>query len=358
MRKVLGLCLALVLAVLTNFSPAEDNGVKIFGDLAFRYHGHYNVDTTFLNNLEMKFRLGASKQINERITAYLRFETGGQNAPAGTWPTMGDRLNKTSFLLNRAYLDYNANCGIDFIMGKFDNYFIAPVYGVGATELIFDADVPFTGAALAWNQVQDGEWTEGPRVMAVYNSLTFRYSANSVNTSAYSIGGQLAYKFPFGLTASLGDLFFNEEGFPEFISGISGMTTNSPGMDEFNLFNLTARYETEVVEKPLSVLGDWVVNTKADSLRHGILGDLSWGSVKEKMNWQLGLRFTWIQQEAVISQLNEDQSGTNLVGFMPWFKYRPLEKTLIFFTLYVTDIADGPDQPIRWRPRLYYIVNF
>jgi hypothetical protein len=358
MKRILGLWLAFSFATLCSISLAQDTGLKIFGDISFRYHGYYDVDTTYLNNLEMKFRLGASKKVNDRITAYLRFDTGPQNNPGGTWPTMGDQLNKTSFLLNRAYLDYRADMGLELLVGKFDNPFVAPIYGVGASEMIFDADVPFTGAAISWNQTQAGEWKQGFRVMADYNSLTFRYSSNSVSTSAYSIGGQVTYKFPFGLTASLGDIFFNEEGFPEFISGISGKASNSPGMDEFNLLNLTARYERTAAGRPLVILGDWVYNTKADSLRHGILGDLNWGSVQEKMGWQLGLRFTWIQQEAVISQLNEDQSGTNLVGFMPWFKFKPLENTLIFFTLYVTDIADGPDQPIQWRPRLYNMVSF
>ena len=339
-------------------TPAQENGVKVFGDVSFRYHGLYDVDFTYLSNLEGKFRLGASKQVNDRITAYLRFDTGPQNSPAGTWPTMGDQLKKVSFLLNRAYLDYRSDWGLDFIVGKFDNPFIAPIYGVGATELVFDADVPFTGAALAWNQIQEGEWKEGVRVMADYNSLTYRYSSNPVTTSAYSVGGQIAYKFSFGLTASLSDLFFNEEGFPEFITGISGNSTNSLGMDQFNLLNLNASYTKELAGKPLSLMGDWVVNTEADSLRHGLLGDVAWGSAKEVKGWQLGLRFTWIQEDAVISKLNEDKSGTNLVGFMPWFKWKPLDNTQIFFTLYVTDIADGPDLPILWRPRLYYIVNF
>ncbi|OGC91105.1 MAG: hypothetical protein A2142_01040 [candidate division Zixibacteria bacterium RBG_16_48_11] len=351
------------LLLLAGECEAQDLGIKIFGDLGFRYQGLYDVDTTYLNDLEMKFRLGFSKKVNERITALLRFETGPQSTPTGTWITMGDKLTKTSFLLNRAYLDYRTQSGFDFIVGKFDNPFVAPVYGVGASELVFDADVPFTGVALGWNQTQEGEWKEGLRVMADYNSLTFHYSSKSADTSAYSIGGEVAYKFPFGLVASLSDVFFNQEGIGDFLDGnfpdsISGLTTNSAGLDEFNLLNLTARYETTVSGKPLAILGDWVVNTKADSLQHGILGDLSWGSAKEKTNWQLGFRFTWIQQDAVISKLTEDQSGTNLVGFMPWLKFKPLDNTLIFFTLLVTDIADGPDQPIKWRPRLYYIVNF
>jgi hypothetical protein len=260
--------------------------------------------------------------------------------------------------LNRAYLDYRSEWGLDFIVGKFDNPFIAPIYGVGASELVFDADIPFTGAAMGWNQTQEGEWKEGVRVMADYNSLTYRYSSNPVSTSAYSVGGQVAYRFPFGLTASLADIFFNPEGFPEFIDGIVGIPTNSPGMADFNLLNLTANYQIQAAGKPLGLLADWVVNTKADSLRHGVLGQIAWGSAKDTRGWQIGLRFAWIQQDAVISKLNEDQSATNLVGFMPWFKWKPLENTQIFLTLYVTDIADGPDLPILWRPRLYYIVNF
>lgn len=346
------------LLLLAGESGAQDLGIKIFGDLAVRYHGLYDVDSTFTNNLEMKFRLGVSKEINDRITAALLLVTGPQNAPAGGWTTMGDRLSKAEVFINRAYLDYRTDGGLGFIVGKFDNPFVAPIYGADATELLFDVDVAFTGAALSWNQTQNGEWNEGLRLLADYNSLTYRYSSNSVNTSAYSIGGQAAYRFDFGLTASLGNLYFNDEGLPEFLAGISGNNTNSANIDGFNLLNLTAEYQTEAGGRPLTIMGDWVVNTKADSLRHGILGGLSWGSVKDKMGWQLGFRFTWIQQEAVISKLNEDQSGTNLVGFMPWLKFKPLENTLIYFTLYVTDIADGPDQPIKWRPRLYYMVNF
>jgi len=358
MKKAKVLLLALSAFCFASLARAEDNSVKIFGDVGFRYQGYYDVDFSYLNDLEMKFRLGASKKVNERIIAYLRFDTEPQNTPTGSWITMGDRLTKTSFLLNRAYLDYRTDWGLDFIVGKFDNPFVAPIYGVGASELVFDADVPFTGLALGWNQTQEGEWKEGARVMADYNSLTFRYSSNPVSTSAYSIGGQLAYKFPFGLTASLSDVFFNEEGYPEFDSVINGNATNSDSLFDFNLLNLTVKYQTQAAGKPIYLLGDWVINTEADSLKHGIQGELGWGSVIEKMGWQLGLRFTWIQQEAVISKLNEDQSGTNLVGFMPWLKFKPLDNTLIFFTLYMTDIADGPDQPIRWRPRLYYIVNF
>lgn len=343
---------------LTNLARAEDNGIKIFGDIGFRYQGLYDVDTTYLNNTEMKFRLGVTKKVNERITALLRFDTGPQRTPASTWTTTGDQLEKVNFLLNRAYLDYRTQWGLDFVVGKFDNPFVAPVYGVGATELVFDVDVPFTGTALAWNQTQDGEWKEGVRLMADYNSLHYQYSSSPSRYSAYSLGGQVAYKFPFGLIASLSDVWFTGDGLESFLLTISGVRTNSDSIFDFNLLNLTAKYETEAAGKPFTIIGDWVVNTKADSLRHGILGDLSWGSVKDKMGWMLGFRSTWIQQEAVVSKLNEDPSGTNLVGFMPWVKFKPLENTLIFFTLYVTDVADGPDQPIKWRPRLHYIVNF
>src|SRR4030065_760118 len=99
MKKAKVLLLTLSAFCFTRFVLAEDNPVKIFSDVAFRYHGYYDVDTTYLNDLEMKFRLGASKKVNERITAFLRFDTGPQNTPTGTWITMGDRLHKTSFLL-------------------------------------------------------------------------------------------------------------------------------------------------------------------------------------------------------------------------------------------------------------------
>ena len=112
----------------------------------------YNVDRT-RNSFRLRARMGAEADMGDNFTAGLRIATGENNSPTSTNQSFGvangaqgGNFSKYAIWLDRAFLKYEVGGQPDkdlaVTVGRFDNPFFS------ATELIWDDDLGFDGAAI------------------------------------------------------------------------------------------------------------------------------------------------------------------------------------------------------------------
>jgi hypothetical protein len=109
------------------------------------------VPPPFLNSTEnrallrFRARLGILAQINDELTAGFRLSSGNTTNPVSTNQTLGTDFNKTTLVIDRAYLEYqplpySAAAGLTLWGGRMPNPFFS-------TSLVWDDDLNFDGVA-------------------------------------------------------------------------------------------------------------------------------------------------------------------------------------------------------------------
>jgi hypothetical protein len=88
----------------------------------------------------IRARFGLSALVARDLTGEFRFATGNTTNPVSTNQTLGTDFNKTSFVIDRAALDYQPLDGLDLYAGRMASPW-------QSTEMLFDDDLNFDGVA-------------------------------------------------------------------------------------------------------------------------------------------------------------------------------------------------------------------
>jgi hypothetical protein len=114
------------------------------------YPPEYNVDQE-RNRFRLQMRLGVDADLGEDFLVGVRIGTGDSSNPISLNQTLGSsggNFSKYALWLDRAYLEYkprlSEHVGLVADVGRFPNPFLS-------TDLVFDNDVNFDGAALKTN---------------------------------------------------------------------------------------------------------------------------------------------------------------------------------------------------------------
>lgn len=86
-------------------------------------------------------RIGLLANVSEVFSAGLRFTTGNTGNPVSTNQTLGTGLNKSSFVIDRAWMNYRPDASLSLWGGRMPNPWLS-------TELVWDEDLGFDGIAL------------------------------------------------------------------------------------------------------------------------------------------------------------------------------------------------------------------
>jgi len=92
------------------------------------------------NMMRARARLGLTARIADDLSAGFAFATGNTTNPVSTNQTLGNDLNKLSFVVDRAYLNYRPSADWSLSLGRMPNPWLS-------TELVWDADLNFDGLA-------------------------------------------------------------------------------------------------------------------------------------------------------------------------------------------------------------------
>jgi len=337
--------------------------VTFFGDMRVRQDNLYVTDAASRHQGRIRLRFGARAPINDDLSFTIRFSTGDPKAPATPNQTLGEFLSRKPFYMDQVALVYAPRWAPALTVGA-GKY----AYPVLRTQLVWDDDLNWEGAF------------ERVTIPAGAARLTLT-AAQSPLTEAP--GGPDAVLF-----AQQG-LLVTRVGGHEIQAGVSGYVfkevdavaralasgdlkshnSNALRLDEtgavvgfesgFRLIDAIGQVTlaTGRPAYPLSVIVDWVVNTRAPSDRNkGVWVEAYYGRVAAPRTYRVGYRFMRIEREAALTAYNHSElAGSNMLGNGVSFAYQPLPKlTLEVIGLFsrAIDVAPGRPNPRVMRLQL------
>jgi hypothetical protein len=362
-----------------NAVPEWVDRIKIEGDIRMGYQGDMfsknNAPvTTFAttgqilsnttddrNRARLRARLGINAKVTPEISSIVRLATGTTTDPVSTNQTLGQYANKSSFVLDRAYIKAHSDETLPWLTvsaGRIPN----PWFG---TDLVWDDDVNFEGIALqmesrdqsskAWrpfgtvgafplqeiersNTVKaDSKWLIGAQVgMEWVPSTETRAKVGLAYYDFQNVSGRA--------NPALNDVQFNKTA-PEFRQkGNSVFNIDNDGSATTNLWALAADYQvlnvTGMVDlnlfNPVHVIltGDYVENigySQSKTLARtgtditpqtvGYMGRIAIGmpNMNLKNDWQISLAYRYLERDAVLDAFTDSDfhlGGTNNKGYI------------------------------------------
>lgn len=331
---------------LGNATPAQYNpaGLNLIGNT-----------TDSHNYLRIQARLGMKAKVSDNTFAAFRISTGTTTNPVSTNQTLGTGYNKHSLVLDRAYVQSTPYNWLVLSGGKIPNPWLS-------TDLVWDSDVNFEGAAVQFKPRFGEEWS-GFMTAGAFPYQDIQRSDTVAAHSKWLYGAQLgaAWTAPNSSSAQFGVALYqfrNVEGKTNATMGShsydltaaqgmqkgnSLMYVNATGdpviygiASQFRELNLTAKTDWAAFD-PVHVMlsGDYVKNLGYDAAeiarRTGLVAAapkvigyqaaLTVGNpkVKQRGDWQASVAYKYLERDAVLDALTDSDfhlGGTNAKGFI------------------------------------------
>lgn len=372
MRTRFFLMCALSLAVLTNVAPAaaqeqEDDRFSWSGMIRSRLQGDYQDGSRAVNRFMYGAFLNATLRLTDRVDVTGKVMTGNPKAiTVADWMSYGDLFVRENPYISWMYARIRPNPSLTLTAGKFPLPFFRP------TQVVLDSDLSPEGLAQQITMKSaDGSSTFG---------LNFgQFMINQVGSPVkdldrtYFLGGQFMVRFnqP-GRSQTLAAAIYTVGGADSLFTAqnlkspalIVAANSNRPNkfrdgyQSEFRMINLSGQFTQTVNGRPLALNADYVFNTGADDMRHGITGSVMYGSTARVGDTRAGIQAFLMQQDATLAPFsNIDYSQTNTKGAALFFGHHLIEKLTVDIHLY-TRKYDSPETLVSpaannaWRTRL------
>jgi len=248
--------------------------IKLGGDFRHRYEliqdESKDVDRS---RWRMRARLMLSAKLTEEVSAGVRLATGGDD-PVSTNQTMTDAFATKAFGLDLAYFTYAPRKleGLSFTGGKMKMPFTTP----GKTELIWDGDLNPEGMALQF------EHALGEKVGIFVNGSWFSIVERSSSDDTWMAGGQAGFdvKATEDVSLMIGGSYYSYENikgimplYDDSFFGNTSAVVDSENVfaNEYRIFEVLGEVGMKFDKIGVTVYGDYVNNTEADSLNTGYL---------------------------------------------------------------------------------------
>jgi hypothetical protein len=316
------------------------------GDFRARFEGFYQGAEPTRQRGRFRLRLGLRAQVAEGLTFNVRVASGDAADVNSTNQSLTDFWNRKPINIDQVAVVYNPPEARALTLGggKF-------AYPVARTQMVWDDDLNWEGA---FEQVA---WTTGRvafRGVAVQSPL----SDVRGGADAFMFGGYVEAGIPAGrhaLRLSIANYAFKEEdqiavaldqGAVIRTQQTNRVRRNGAGdvigyASEFNLVDAIAHvtFDTGRPHYPLTVLADYVVNTRAvDDEASGIWLVGSYGRAESLKTYSVSYTFARIERDAVISAFNFSDMGpaTNVVMNMASFSFMPINRLNLDATAILT----------------------
>lgn len=290
--------------------------IKLKGDFRYRHEMIDEEDSDARHRHRIRARIGISGQVNPNIKAGVQLATGS-NDPVSTNQTLGDGFSSKSIVLDLAYftMTHDALPGLSLTAGKFKNPFYLP----GESELLWDSDFNPEGATASFNHSEDNF------KLTIIGAGLYAEERSS-NGDSWIGAGQGVAEFDLndgksGVAAGGG--FFHYEntiGLEPFYDGDpKGNSVDDYGRyaNDYDLLELFAQASTKLDDIPVTVLGDFVTNTSADSLKTGWLIGCRVGKLKDPGSWDFRYNYREVEKDALVGTFTDSDfrgGGTDAKG--------------------------------------------
>ena len=345
--------------------------VKPYGDFRYRYEYRdrdWKTDSTS-DRHRIRARVGLKTQINDefmfdfRIATSEFFEDSGDTV-GGDYvsgnKTLGDYWASKNAWIDRAYVAYTPNWteGVTILAGKVFNPFYLP----GKSDLIWDHDLNPEGAAIQFGT----DLTESDTFFAT--AFAGVVQENGSNSDKRMIGGQLGLTHKFDsseLTVGTGYYdYSNIKGEKPIMAPAFAGNSNDGTVYtyDYNMVELFGEYKTKVGEMPVSVFGEYVMNTasgvKEDS---GYLIGCVINKAKKPGTWQFGYNYRDLEADATFGAFTDSDfadGGTDAKGHKFQLAYAVAENTTIGASYFLCQALDKKPDDDYQRLQMDLKVKF
>ncbi|MBI5091428.1 MAG: putative porin [Candidatus Hydrogenedentes bacterium] len=378
-QQVIADCMKRIDQLETSKTAVEKNGfdkVKVSGDLRYRFeYIHQDPSTLFpgyrIPNLipvktpdtrdrqRLRLRLNFNWKISDEWNAVAQLASGENYDPISTNQSLTGGFSKKPIAIDLLYFDYHpvALTGLNVYGGKMKN----PFYTPGKTQTIWDQDLTPEGLAFTYTNRAIDNWELS------LNGGYFQIQENSTDYDSQLLGVQGIAKYSFtedGLTSALLGLsyydYIHAKGFRTFYTNTDNFGNSlNPIMlsaaadamgfyaQDYNLAEAFAEVTFPVGRLPLTIYGDYVVNTaRADRYFDQSRGDTAWalglslGKCVAPKSWALKYEYRDVQRDAVVGAFTDSDfsgGGANARGHILGAEYAATSSVRLALTYFIND---------------------
>ena len=310
MRSVLsGFLVLCQVALLSGAVEASEwwESVKVKGDFRYRYEYIGTENKPARNRHRIRARLGFQGEVSPYTTVVIQLSSGSDD-PVSNNQTLGDGFSTKPLGLDVACfrITHPKAPGFTLEGGKFHNPFFKPA----SSELLWDSDWNPEGGTLHYTR-------DFPHGNVTLTGAGFWVDERSTDKDSYMAAAQGALRLDLNdkkTALTLGAGYFNyvhAKGYRPFWDPEDsfGNTTRQAVLDgdtvavyatDFDLVELSALASSKIGEIPVTVAGDFVTNTAADSLGTGWLVALGIGKAAKVGGWELRYVYREVDRDAVV----------------------------------------------------------
>lgn len=302
----------------------------------------------------LMFRLGGLVTLNPTSDIEFRVATGdGRSSTNHTFGTSSVGFENILIRLDRAYWNWHGIEGFNAYAGRVKNTY----YTAGGSDLIWDTDLNFDGAAVSYGLAIPG-------LNPYINLGTYWLTQNNTQNKHDNLllAAQIGVKPSFaGIDVGVGAAiyqFTHTNGQPVYGAAKGNSSSSSLYTADYHLLNVGAEVGTKLGELPVAVVGDFVTNRAVDAEDLGYLVGLKVGKTKKAQDWFIGYDYRVLERDAVIGAFTDgdmfNDGGTNGRGHRVKLAYMPTDSIILATAGYLgaTNIATGQTELDRNKVQL------
>jgi hypothetical protein len=329
--------------------------------------------------LRIQARLGIKALVNDNTLVSFRITTGTTSNPVSTNQTLGTGFNKSTLVLDRAYLQSTPYNWLTLSGGKMPNPWLS-------TDLVWDPDVNFEGVA-SQLKLKASDQLSGFATVGVFPIQDIQKSDTVLANSKWLYAAQISGQWTamdssvaqFGIAlydflnvegtanTAAGSHIYDNTAAQSMQKGNTLMNVNASG--DTNIYGLASKFrELAITGKmdwanfdPVHVMltGDYVRNLGFNSSEilartkqtiapkvTGYQAVLTVGNprIKKRGDWQTSFVYKYLERDAVLDALTDSDfnlGGTNAKGFIISGSYGLDKETSVGLRWLSTDQIDG-----------------
>jgi len=285
-------------------APSWTDSITVNGDLRLRYEMIRQEQADDRNRARFRGRLGVSADLAPDIRLGFELASGGDD-PVSTNQTFGDGFTTKDIGVNLAYVRWTFHDNWSLTGGKMK----LPWFRPGGTSLVWDGDLNPEGVFVAYKDKMFfgsvGTFLVAERSAASETMLnTFQGGVELPLSDDSSIVFAAGY---FDYTNVIGQSPFYDD-------DAQGNTVDANGnyVFDYNEVELTAQYKTRLGKWPVTVFGDYVVNTEVDREDSAYSFGISFGQAKKPGEAQFSYAWHDTAADALNATFNESDLANGL----------------------------------------------
>jgi len=339
-KRIVLLFCAMQFMLSSVLTAADKPKFNIKGDFRYRHEMIEKED----EKSRTRHRLRARVNIEGKVNDYTGITVGissGSDDPVSNNQSLDDGFTSKDVVLDVAYFEYKCRRidGLSLLGGKVYNPFYLP----GKSELIWDSDIRFEGMVGHFNHAVDELTFE-----IIGGGFWVKERSDDKNSSLLGGQGILNYDLPeykAGLTIGGGLYYYlNAKGFSPFAGddGGNSLDDDTTYANDYELFEILGQFDIDVSGYPLTLMGNYVNNTAADSLNDGWLAGFSFGKKKKPGSWSLRYVYRELNRDAVVGIYTDSDfigGGTDGKGHEFGFGLQLAKSTTFGATYFINEIG-------------------